>query len=390
MSSLPELQRIVRDFPTVVADSAEFTSYTGFVRVRDQHYRVRVRSDPAARERVHGDAPLVDAVARASDAAKRRLASARDAHAVLIELRDIVERHESLQRTASSATSGISSDGGYGHLPPASFYESLLAEIDTIGWSTVEDLSDDMRTIRLQVEDAARRVHTVSVTVPYEYPKIAPTVVPALPSSFVLSWSETSNLQTVLEQLSGEVGKFQAFFDVMDDFDEKCWVIEPEHPLRSDLYRRIALGNHCSIRLEVDPRAPLRAVPECRFLGSDAAVGPLRDRLNMNMSTWDTSGRLTPRENLEAMLEIKLPAPPSEDTAEADDARVECGVCYAYRLGDSAPDVACERLECAKPFHRTCLAAWLRGLPDTKQSFDVLIGSCPYCEHTIRVPASTV
>ena len=34
----------------------------------------------------------------------------------------------------------------------------------------------------------------------------------------------------------------KAFWDVMDEIDEKTWVLEPEKPTRSATARRIALG----------------------------------------------------------------------------------------------------------------------------------------------------
>ena len=41
--------------------------------------------------------------------------------------------------------------------------------------------------------------------------------------------------------------------------------------------RRIAIGKHCSMHVEVNVGAP-RAVCECRFMGAEATVGPLQVR----------------------------------------------------------------------------------------------------------------
>ena len=34
----------------------------------------------------------------------------------------------------------------------------------------------------------------------------------------------------------------------MDDIDQNCWILEPEHPTRADASRRIALGENFGIR----------------------------------------------------------------------------------------------------------------------------------------------
>jgi hypothetical protein len=40
----------------------------------------------------------------------------------------------------------------------------------------------------------------------------------------------------------------KTFWDVMDEIDEKTWVLEPEKPMRSATARRIALGRGKRVR----------------------------------------------------------------------------------------------------------------------------------------------
>lgn len=63
-------------------------------------------------------------------------------------------------------------------------------------------------------------------------------------------------------------------------------------------------------------------------------------------------------------------------------------MCYTYKLGDELPDKICEEPRCARPFHTSCLAEWLRSLQETRQSFDTLFGECPYCNTAISVRLS--
>jgi E3 ubiquitin-protein ligase FANCL len=371
-------QRVVRDFPHVAADDADLRSYSGFLHSCGAMYRVRV----SAAGDVRGDAALRAALAAAPPAARRRVAAAADPHAALVELRDAVERAEEGR--------GRGGRGGV-HLPPAAFYEGLLRELGELGWENVAGMDEAMRSVQLRARDGGGREHVVSVALPLDYPASAPAVAASLPEQFRLAaWSRgASSLSSVLAHFRDAVARFQQVFDALDDIDAHCWVLEPERPLRSDVYRRIAIGMHSSLRVELDARAPTRAIPECRFLGSEAAVGPLRARLNENMSAWATGGDVLPRENLEAVLGLALPPPPAKLAGgESQDLGLECGICYAYRLEDRVPEVACDRVECTRPYHRACLVEWLKALPDTRQSFETLFGACPYCEHHISVSAA--
>lgn len=67
-----------------------------------------------------------------------------------------------------------------------------------------------------------------------------------------------------------------------------AWVLEPEAPRRADAQRRVALGARCSLLLGFDLGAPRAPPPEpARFMGSDAAVAPLRRALRERAAAWD-------------------------------------------------------------------------------------------------------
>ena len=42
--------------------------------------------------------------------------------------------------------------------------------------------------------------------------------------------------------ISQELNKYKDLWDVMDEMDKNCWILEPESRLRSCCYRRIAIG----------------------------------------------------------------------------------------------------------------------------------------------------
>ncbi|ORY06328.1 hypothetical protein K493DRAFT_310656 [Basidiobolus meristosporus CBS 931.73] len=164
---------------------------------------------------------------------------------------------------------------------------------------------------------------------------------------------------------------------MLDDLDQNTWVLEPEKPSRDIMMRRIALGNLCSLQVDLNPQDP-HSIPQCQIFGAESAIAPIRKLMNENLRSWDPE--LTTRKNLERLLSIQFP---SRHTATKNELNVECGICYSYRLDESIPDQLCTNDKCGQPFHNRCLYEWLRAVPSTRQSFNTLFGLCPYCNDTI-------
>lgn len=134
---------------------------------------------------------------------------------------------------------------------------------------------------------------------------------------------------------------------MLDDIDANTWVLEPDKPKRSDMSRRIALGNHCSLFIKLDEFNPKKLCDYTLF-GAESFITPLRINIAKNFNNWDPS--LSIRQNLEKILEINFPSP-----EESSDFNVACGICYAYRLEDVIPDQTCSNAKCGQPFHQVCL-----------------------------------
>ena len=361
------------DFQCIVPDDSHFSSFSGFITVASTDFPIRVSKDCS---RFESDGRIFELIG-SRKALEDRLAFSADIYDFLVELRDLLERALTKQRKTANHSKQS--------LPPAQYYECILSEIAQIGWDHVASMHQDMTSIDLQVSDKQERDHMITVLLPYDYPMSSPRFITSLPLPFELKWEKQYSLKTVMKKFEAEVQRFNNFFRVMDDFDTKSWVLEPEHPTRRDLYRRLALGKQCSIRIEIDARAPIKGFPECRFLGAESAIAPFRRRLNENIHQWDMSGDVLPRENLERILQVQFESRSEKEQAQTEELNVECGICYTYRLEDRVPDVACDLEKCAKPYHKECLAEWLRALPDTRESFGTITGKCVYCEEPISV-----
>eukprot|EP01080_Neovahlkampfia_damariscottae_P002977 gene2977-4987_t len=262
-------------------------------------------------------------------------------------------------------------------LPTTNFYNKIISEIDEIGWSKIIDMNSDLSRITFELLDKKNRKHSILIKInPSEYPNSISEYELDLPIIFNLKFK---NLKEVLKKFKEEIEKYQIFWDILQDLDENCWIIEPENPLYSHTMRRIAIGKHSSLLIELNPNFPT-SMPDVEFLGSESFINPLRSKLH-SLKNWNSSSNL--RENLESILEFNFP---KKSEKEDDlDYSIECGICMCYKLDTEIPDKICDNKKCCMPFHSSCLSAWLISLPSTQQSFNTLFGQCLNCSEPISV-----
>ncbi|KAF9435420.1 hypothetical protein BGZ76_006325 [Entomortierella beljakovae] len=164
--------------------------------------------------------------------------------------------------------------------------------------------------------DASQRKHILTVRFPPGYPAASlildPLEVPEydserLSQAFdfeVTNSKEGLRLDSVVQKAEKQLELLSDFWDVMQDIDEKSWVIDPEKPTRADRTRR----------------------NDSKF----------------------------PRENLEVILELPNGFP-SPSNVTKDEMNIECGICYSFRYEGQIPDHLCSNPKCQRPFHRSCL-----------------------------------
>ncbi|KAF9362995.1 hypothetical protein BGX34_005094 [Mortierella sp. NVP85] len=280
---------------------------------------------------------------------------------------------------------------------PVSYWANVTEQLDALGWDKAAHLSEDLSRVQIELYDTSQRKHVLTVSFPPGYPAVPlalePLEVPECDTgqrslsqqaaAEALSWNQESGLGAVIQQAQMQLDLFKDFWDVMQDIDERTWVIDPEKPTRADRMRRCALGNHCSLQITIDPLSP-RCMPDTRLFGPTASIEPMRTKLYHNAGLWDENRM--PRENLEVLLELPNGFP-SPVTVTKDEMNIECGICYSFRFDGHIPDQLCSHSKCQQPFHRVCLYEWLRSIPTTRQSFNTLFGACPYCSETITTTA---
>ena len=358
--------------------------YAGYLSCGGHRYAFRVGALPA--RTFEADPSLRVALEGQEAALEQRLQRSSDAATFIAEVADLLDRPA--HASASPA------------LPPASFYEIIIRELDAAGWGSLLSVSPSLDHLQLLVQDAAGRAHTLGLTIPPGYPYTPPQAHVALPEPFTPRWPVNSvtgvplySLSIAIEQFQAALARHQRLWDMLDDIDEHTWVaapppplslgfgldcacpswqvLEPKSPRRDCLTRRIAIGSHCSLEIELHVAVP-SSLPIMQFLGAERIIAPLRQALNANLARWQSSRSV--RLNIEEVLEMQFPAPHKGSEGE-DSYAAECAICYSFHLDGAAPEIACDG--CSKPFHKACLSEWLRGLATTQQSFNRLFGASP-------------
>ncbi|KAM6179328.1 E3 ubiquitin-protein ligase FANCL isoform 2-T2 [Erethizon dorsatum] len=364
----PTEANLLRQFPLLLPQNRTKTVYEGFISAqgRDFHLRILLPEDLQLKNaRLLCSWQLKTILNGYHQIVQQRMQHALDLMSFMMELKMILE--VALKNRQELCVLP----------PPSHFYSVLIEEIGTLGWDKLVYVDSCFSTIKLKAEDASGREHLITIKLKAKYPAESPDCFVDFPVPFSVSWTSESSLISIHSQFLAALESLKAFWDVMDEIDEKTWVLEPQKPTRSATARRIALGNNASINIEVDPRHPTM-LPECCFLGADHVVKPLGIKLSRNM-------HLCLLQNLKDVLEIDFPA---RTILEKSDVTMDCGICYAYQLDGAIPDQVCNNFQCGQPFHQICLYEWLRGLLTSRQSFNIIFGECPYCSKPITLKMS--
>ncbi|XP_025105454.1 E3 ubiquitin-protein ligase FANCL-like isoform X2 [Pomacea canaliculata] len=367
---------LLKTFPCLLpAFSTEGIIFDGFLTTdHGNEYRIRIRTGTPDAKTHKGfllecDWRLHNLLESYTAILEQRSQQCKDVQSFLKELKSIVERL-TVQKSVTIGT--------FTHT------RRIIEEMEKIGWEKLVNVDASFQHLTLQAEDAAGRQHHLQVFLSTQE-SMAPRCVADLPSQFVFYWSAQGHLSDLMHQFEATLASYQPLWNALADVDQHTWVLEPDVPTYSAIHRRIVLGPCASVQIVLDLRHPT-SVPECRFLGADQIVNPLKDKINKNLHVWDDCSSLVC--NLENLLGISFPSPTN---SKKEDFSLECGICYSYRLEDEIPDKACDDARCGQPFHVSCLYEWMRSLPSCQQSFNTIFGECPLCSKplTIKVPTKT-
>nr|SVE93325.1 EOG090X0G12 [Moina brachiata] len=270
----------------------------------------------------------------------------------------------------------------------------ILDQIEHIGWDKLVGVSSDFSEISLQALDKANRQHVLNVKLKSGNLEF----IADFPLSFAFTWDEDKTVKDIYESFLNQIEDFQEFWDVMEELDNACWVLEPENPSRKATYRKIAVVPNVSLKIDVDPKHP-RLFPAITWLGSESMVFSFRekvlDRIEVSiffsfktililivlfLQLWENVEPI--HSNLERLLDLTLPSK-EERKDDVDNYDLTCCICYTERLNGEVPSKTCDNPQCGQSFHNYCLYEWLRSLIQTRRQGNKVFGTCPVCEQPI-------
>ncbi|KAJ2483900.1 hypothetical protein IWW56_000046 [Coemansia sp. RSA 2131] len=256
--------------------------------------------------------------------------------------------------------------------------QSKKAELDAlkecdekVGWDRVESFDKKTQIMALKLKDASGRDHSV-------YVDLASNVFSSNVEEHSVSM-EGTKLTRYLETLEQRCEQLAECWDLLDDVDSTLCVLQPQHPKRHELWRRIAVTDLATALIDVSPD---RSYPKIIVYGPRSISDTFNAKAKAARTKWSTSK--SARQNIETILQCTLP----NTSFDQKDIKLECGVCFAFTSEHETADQICANDVCAQPFHRKCLVQWLASKEDTRQSFATLFGKCPYCSGNITVASS--
>lgn len=297
----------------------------------------------------------------------------------------------------------------------SSFTKQLIQELDELqeryGPTAGVELAANLENVTLQYQDAAGRTHPVqfhlsdpstssrSETIDSCFP-CAETDQQQEPGATDHHHrkrlrDETSNaprrlsLVQAYERFCSKIDEYQALYNELDDIDCQCIVLEPEAPCpRNVAFRKIKVAEEVSAAVFLSVQQPRQLPERIRWIGRNAVAW--EDRMAATLWNADRSVK----KNLECCLGLTLPGHEQPKTAaggnNGKDTVAECAICYADELEDpestgtvERPDTPCDNASCGRFYHPSCLLEWLSSLPDSRISFDRILGTCPYCKQPL-------
>ncbi|CAG8613991.1 7115_t:CDS:2 [Cetraspora pellucida] len=313
-----------KNFPLLIPSDMDELSYCGFITVKGQElaFQIKLENNSACLKnaKLYGSPELKRLIFGHERALQQRLEQCANFSEFFVDLKDLLAEYLGFSEPLMTKEKTDPSPG-------ENYYSTLINELNSIGWDKLEAFNPSLKNLSLKLSDSSGRQHSIFVSLPFSYPKASLIVHAELPTPISMALNHMTSLKDVVSFYSKELEKFQDVWSMLDDIDKHTWVLEPCKPKRSDLMRRIALGNHCSLQIELDASCPKG---ECQYRLFD----------------------LTIRKNFENILEITFP---SAQTISTSDINIECGICYSYRHEGSLPDQSCNNAKCGQPFHRSCL-----------------------------------
>ncbi|KAI8332408.1 WD-repeat region-domain-containing protein [Chlamydoabsidia padenii] len=331
-------------FPLFAPADDEGQVYRGFIQIHQKEYYVEIQlATKGTAARIYGNQELQSLLSPYQSTIQGRLDQCQDIGLFLSDLKDTLEQ---ILLPALD----------FGRMKPLSErYNILVNELNTIGYDQLDTMNDTMTELVFKCQDQGHRWHFIKAHIPLQFPLQPPTLTLDLPTTTSDYHSPPSALSTMLTHAIHQLDRYQSFFDTMDQLDQQARVLDPHPPLRSHHWRRIALGNHCSLQLTIqDPMQPTQTPPHVRFFGNEKSVLPYQQAWTRFLDSNQWRSDLSVLDNFIGPLPSLLRSDSISNVTDSKEDDMACAICYAYKLdlaNDSTqqetPDTICTNQQLA-------------------------------------------
>eukprot|EP00002_Diphylleia_rotans_P021357 TRINITY_DN4158_c0_g1_i3.p1 TRINITY_DN4158_c0_g1~~TRINITY_DN4158_c0_g1_i3.p1 ORF type:complete len:225 (-),score=31.14 TRINITY_DN4158_c0_g1_i3:842-1516(-) len=176
-------------------EDASERSFVGLIFGQVSEYRIRIlRSSGEIMKRNLADASidcdqeLLFILQPHMRLVEQRLSRSKDVHEFMAELSDLVIK--------------ISSNSEQPFTAAPTYYQTIVDEMDRVGWETVAWTNKEMSHIHLKSIDSQGRSHILDVKLPPEFPQKSPIFTASLPENFEFCWLSSSHISDALSNFS--------------------------------------------------------------------------------------------------------------------------------------------------------------------------------------------
>ncbi|KAJ5073899.1 ubiquitin ligase protein phf9 fanconi anemia group l protein [Anaeramoeba ignava] len=377
-------------FPLLIPEDQTLTKFSGFIQIYNKSFNFRIsmkNPQKISTAKIQCNKELENLLIDSKEIISKRLKESENLNSFLLEFSQIIQQKiEPVLRNEINTS-----------FQPKNpiYFQFLFDEINEIGWEKIQLIDENLSKIQINLKDSKNRTIPIFAQIPPEFPFAKPIIEAPFPVSFendeemeeenqqntrnekiTKNQNYKGSFQKVINKITREFDKYQDLWDNLDDFDSNTCVIEPENPTLLEPSRKILFGKHCSIQIVFNIKFP-RSVPSIKFFGSDPIILPLKELLKKDINKWDPKNLV--RKNLEEILKIEFP---KKTSSSLNDFGPECGICFGYQNDGKSPDIFCSNIQCARPFHNSCLYLYLKF--QSSDEFGTIYGKCPYCSHEIQ------
>lgn len=385
-----ELSKI---FPLLVPISTDYTNYEGFLEVDNSLFRVSLVAPnyPYSTGIVlHTEWKLSELLSGHQDTLAKWGEKKMPLNLFLQDLHGLIVRcleNEGYSRLAFEKDSYLYEE----QCDNLHHYSAIISELKELGTNNIQSLSSDLQNIAIQYQDPNGEDHTMRVKIS-NIVNQDPTgkhsfeiIDTDLPEKIIKMIQKEPNITKAYGAFCEQISFLNYVWDSLSLIDKSCWVLDPIHPRKADMYRRIFIyPPSVMAQLTWDPLKPSQP-PEIKFQGADAEIETLRCTYEEHLEDWDQENNVL--DNLCLVLHLtSLPQPPPPETTVVSQTveTGECSICYTVQFEGKTPEESCGK--CLTCFHTACLYEWLKMMPGSRQVHGHISGPCPNCNTAMKCP----